>query len=340
MAEKRHKQEIRKDEEVRLAEKRHKQEKRKDEEVRLAEKRHKQEIRKDEEVRLAEKRHKQEKRKDEEIRLAEKRHKQEKRKDEEVRLAEKRHKQEKRKDEEVRLAEKRHKQEKRKDEEVRLAEKRYMQEKRKDEEFRLAEKRQKQEIRKDEEFRLAEKRHKQEKRKAEEFRNRENLLKKKNLHSIESMISEFHKSVEEGPLFICTCCDQLWYRQSVRLANVPVTVEEDLRTKCITGMKSVNDKEWICNTCFNTLKKNKMPVLSKANKVIFPELPECLQLTNLEERLVAARIPFMQLRELPRGGQFSIHGNVVNVPTNITSTVHLLPRHLSDENSIPLKLKR
>ena len=39
-------------------------------------------------------------------------------------------------------------------------------------------------------------------------------------------------------------------------------------------------------------------------------------------------IPFMQiiLRELPRGGQLSMHGNVVNVPADVNSVVNTLPK--------------
>ena len=66
----------------------------------------------------------------------------------------------------------------------------------------------------------------------------------------------------------------------------------------------------------------------KANGIHFPEKPEVLDLTPLEERLISPCIPFMQIRELPRGGQLTIHGNIVNVPTpsDVNSTVHTLPR--------------
>lgn len=36
---------------------------------------------------------------------------------------------------------------------------------------------------------------------------------------VTNMISKFHKSVDQGPLYVCTCCDQLWYRHSVVNAN-------------------------------------------------------------------------------------------------------------------------
>ena len=72
----------------------------------------------------------------------------------------------------------------------------------------------------------------------------------------------------------------------------------------------------------------------------FPVKPECLNLTCLEERLISPRIPFMQIRELPRDGQLSIHGNVVNVPADVNSIVNTLPRPINESQTIPIKLKR
>ena len=53
-------------------------------------------------------------------------------------------------------------------------------------------------------------------------------------------------------------------------------------------------------------------------------------------------MPFMQIRvrELPRGGQLSIHGNVVNVPADVNSTVSTLPRSIDQSQTIPITLKR
>ncbi|CAB3991404.1 Hypothetical predicted protein [Paramuricea clavata] len=73
----------------------------------------------------------------------------------------------------------------------------------------------------------------------------------------------------------------------------------------------------------------------------FPEKPDVLNdLTPLEERLISPRIPFMQVRELPSGGQLSIHGNVVNVPADVNTTVSVLPRPINESQTIPIKLKR
>ena len=58
----------------------------------------------------------------------------------------------------------------------------------------------------------------------------------------------------------------------------------------------------------------------------FPDKPTELNLSNLEERLISLRIPFMQVRALARGGQFSLKGSVVNVPADVEPTIRALPR--------------
>ena len=47
-----------------------------------------------------------------------------------------------------------------------------------------------------------------------------------------------------------------------------------------------------------------------------------LDITEMEERLITPRMPFMQVMEKPRGEQRNLKGNVVNV-TNIMSCINL-----------------
>ena len=97
----------------------------------------------------------------------------------------------------------------------------------------------------------------------------------------------------------------------------------------------------MCGTCHSNLKAGKLPTGAKANKMTFPKKSDVLKdLIPLEERLISPRIPFMQVRELPSGGQLSIHGNVVNVPADVNSTVSVLPRPINESQTIPIKLKR
>lgn len=46
----------------------------------------------------------------------------------------------------------------------------------------------------------------------------------------------------------------------------------------------------------------------------------------------------MQIRELPRGGQYSVKGNIVNVSVDIQPTVNSLPRKLDENVTVPVRL--
>ena len=54
-----------------------------------------------------------------------------------------------------------------------------------------------------------------------------------------------------------------------------------------TKFTSVNDEEWVCHTCLNSLKDNKAPRPSVANGMKWPNRPPELDLHQLEERLIA-----------------------------------------------------
>ena len=156
-------------------------------------------------------------------------------------------------------------------------------------------------------------------------------------------IEKFHKNISIGPEYICTCCEQLWYKSSVAKCNPDLykLCSQETLNLCISSLRSIDDTEWICTTCHFNLKCGKVPSCARANEITFPAKPDVLKnLTPLEERLISPRIPFMQVRELPSGGQLSIHGNVVNVPADVNSTVSVLPRPINESQTIPIKLKR
>ena len=46
------------------------------------------------------------------------------------------------------------------------------------------------------------------------------------------------------------------------------------------------------------------------------------------------------LMQAPRGKQLKIHGNIVNVPADVASTVSMLPRLPSEAATIKVNLKR
>ncbi|CAF3666138.1 unnamed protein product [Rotaria sp. Silwood1] len=85
----------------------------------------------------------------------------------------------------------------------------------------------------------------------------------------------------------------------------------------------------------------KIPNLCLSNGLAFYEVPDCLKiLTELEERLISPRIPFMVIRTLDFCKQFGLKGNLVNVHMNVDTNVSILLRSFSDTHTIQLKLMR
>ena len=167
--------------------------------------------------------------------------------------------------------------------------------------------------------------------------------KRKTDESFSNAVNRFNDAISGSCSYVCTCCHQLWFRQSVKDVSTFLassSIDTHLLKRCKTGFISENGIEWICSTCLCNIRQGKLPKLSVNNGMEFPEKPPELDLNNLEERLISLRIPFMQIRSLNSGGQFSLKGSVVNVPTDIEPTIRALPRMLHESETIPVKLKR
>ena len=180
-------------------------------------------------------------------------------------------------------------------------------------------------------------------RKRKGYAEKEYVLRKKQKlgFSFSEAVEKFHEAICSCS-YVCSCCHQVWFKQSVKEVdsiNKAASYESSLLKKCLTGYISVANREWICNTCLFNIRKGKIPKLSVSNGMAFPKKPPELNLSNLEERLISLRIPFMQIRALNSGGQFSVKGSVVNVPAEIEPTIRALPRLQNESETIPVKLK-
>ena len=89
------------------------------------------------------------------------------------------------------------------------------------------------------------------KRTSETFQNKQNQQNK----CLQSLILKFHDIVSKGPLYVCSCCDQLWYKHSVLSAATLRKKNHDAK-KYLQNKTSVNNVEWLCKTCLNYLAKN------------------------------------------------------------------------------------
>ena len=65
--------------------------------------------------------------------------------------------------------------------------------------------------------------------------------------TIPKAIELFHKNISVGPEYICTCCNQLWYRSSVTQCNASLyqSCSRKILDLCLTGLKSIDKIEWM-----------------------------------------------------------------------------------------------
>ena len=104
--------------------------------------------------------------------------------------------------------------------------------------------------------------------------------------------------------------------------------------KHLQNIISVDKKEWICRSCNEYLKKNKVHPCAITNGMKFPEKPIFFYLNELECRLLAPRLAFQKIMQAPRGKQLKINGNAVNVPADVSTTVNMLPRLPHEKSSV------
>ena len=89
--------------------------------------------------------------------------------------------------------------------------------------------------------------------------------------------------------------------------------------------------------CHSTLSDGRLPDCSKANKMGLFVKAHCSNLTSLEKEInFSTYFIYANIRELPNGGQLSMHGNVFNVPADVISTVSTLPRSIDESQTSPI----
>jgi hypothetical protein len=156
--------------------------------------------------------------------------------------------------------------------------------------------------------------------------------------NLNSNIKEFESKKKEGPTSVCICCGGLWFQSSTRLVTSTPT-DSELDSKVFFVKNEYEPR--LCETCYRDYRKGSVPRLALSNGIGFPIIPPILQdLTTLEERLCALRLPFMQIRSLGVDGQCGIRGNVVHIENDIDLSVALLPRTEDQSVIIPVGLVR
>lgn len=150
----------------------------------------------------------------------------------------------------------------------------------------------------------------------------------------------------DGPMITCFSCDKLFFKKQVIETSQEKLIESGFEINFLkNGIKDeyFNNTPWtFCRICYRNFRKGTYGKLNiKQSWLAFPEIdPNISILEPLEQRLIAARIPFMKIRALGCDRQFGIHGGVVNVQIDVPKMFESIPIDPRHSEVIHLKLKR
>lgn len=197
--------------------------------------------------------------------------------------------------------------------------------------------------------------HKKPEQKAKVKQRRKDIEKSKYVDT-DYVLDNFIKKTAQGPRFACSSCHRLLFQNQVQKCDIE-TLKVKSESVWKVARQCISDKyvhkclpncpqdcllssHWICKTCHRKIMESQIPAECAANNMELYDVPvELENLNTLEKHLIALHIPFMKVAALPRGGQNSINGPVVCVPSD-TKKVEALPRTADEDMVIKVKLKR
>jgi hypothetical protein len=153
--------------------------------------------------------------------------------------------------------------------------------------------------------------------------------------------AQYENEITQRPDNICCSCGGLFYVKSIKVFDINNIRHNTSINTALTSQQRTASTPVLCTTCHTAISKNKIPKLSLSNGFEFPVIPEALcGLSQLEERLVAARLPFMQLKCLGSGRQHGLQGNIINVPNDLDTCLAAIPRTFDDTKTVKVMLMR
>ena len=122
------------------------------------------------------------------------------------------------------------------------------------------------------------------------------LAKKTKVETIDDDMKNFKSEVKKQPVYICTSCPRLLWRKGVQKFSIdkynkvtPEIIQLVLDDKY--RLSSIDGSTYICHCCHRTLKLDRIPAQSKANRMELEEIPDQLKdLNNLELHVICVTV--------------------------------------------------
>ena len=171
---------------------------------------------------------------------------------------------------------------------------------------------------------------------------------------------KFLDAVRDGPIYTCVCCHKIHYKKSVHIYDTTMKsfiIEKSPNKNILheaigavdleTRVRDINGKYYvyICSDCKGKVTAGRVPPMSHKNKLQLLSLKgqDCLNLTELENALVARNILFQMFLQLPKSRWTGIKKQIVSIPIyeqDIQNTLESLPRTPDQASICKVQLKR
>ena len=173
--------------------------------------------------------------------------------------------------------------------------------------------------------------------------NREKILEKRKKESqkakdkltFKDRLYNFRMDIIDGPNYICCSCKRSLFKTGVKFLDEndvkTLQTKHNLDTNFLreVGLEGYTS-QILCHNCHVKIKKKICPSNNEQNGLILEEVPDELQLEDLEQQLIARSLLFIKVKKLPRTQMRAMKDRVINVPLendDVTKTLSTLPRH-------------
>jgi len=157
----------------------------------------------------------------------------------------------------------------------------------------------------------------------------------------------YQRQVTDTPIFNCSSCETTFFKRDIFFVQQESQAKQTKIRKLSTGFENVKscvENCYICKHCkraieHETIAKYAVPEQIRRNN----GTRTLTELTELEERLVSLRFPFLQIKEMGhrhKKSQLGLTGGVINVPTNISRIQSALPQTIKDTDTVAVVLKK
>ena len=164
--------------------------------------------------------------------------------------------------------------------------------------------------------------------------------KQRNAKNVTDRIKAFKTLVQDGPRYICVCCNRCLYKRSIILFSEDkyMNLDHVLQNEIA---QSFDGRIYICSTCHKKMLKSEIPCQSVSNKLqLFSYPGELKDIRKLERILISQRILFFKVVIMHKGEFPKLKGSICNVPVETSNICNVLPRGSDNTGVINIELKR